>query len=61
MPPLDSVEVEFGEDANGFGTCFRNDFIREVIAEGKKRCEVGYHERVRGANATHDDGGISVS
>jgi hypothetical protein len=44
------------EDAGSFGACYRDNSIRGVIAEGKKRCEAGSRGRVTGASASHDDG-----
>jgi hypothetical protein len=57
MQPLSSVKVELmGEDASGFGACFRDDYSRGVITKGQKRCDTCNPGCVRGGCATHDDG-----
>jgi hypothetical protein len=40
MQPLDSVRLELCNDAKCVESCFRDEFVRRVSAEGEKRGEI---------------------
>jgi hypothetical protein len=39
MEPLDSVHMELGKDARRIESCFRDEFVKRVCAEGEERGE----------------------
>jgi hypothetical protein len=56
MQLLDSVRAELCNDACCVVSCFRDEFVRRVSAEGEKGGETCDGERVRCTRAAHDDG-----
>jgi hypothetical protein len=54
--PLDSVQVELCYDVCGIESCFRDEFVRRVSAEGEKGGETGNYGCVRCTYVAHDFG-----
>jgi hypothetical protein len=56
MQSLGNVRMELGKDAGRVESCFRDEFVGGVGAEGEERGETGDGGLVRCARAAHDDG-----
>jgi hypothetical protein len=58
--PSNNVHVELCKDACGVESCFRDEFIERIGAEGEKGGEIGDDGFVRGTCAARDEGGMSM-